>query len=83
MLEREVECPAQPWTGARMAASVLAGKDIERDMMMQRVFSGLTVLGLALGPLCGCAGTPSARPASGTTARPTPSPGRVLDQGSE
>jgi len=49
-------------------------------MMMQRVFSGLTVLGLALGPLCGCAGAPSARPASGTTARPTPSPGRVLAQ---
>lgn len=48
--------------------------------MMQRVFSGLTVLGLALGPLCGCAGAPSARPASGTTARPTPSPGRVLAQ---
>ncbi len=48
--------------------------------MMHRVCVGLTVLGLALGPLCGCAGAPSARPPSRTPARPTPSPGRVLAQ---
>ncbi len=47
---------------------------------MHQVFVGLAVLGLALGPLRGCASAPSARPASGTPARPTPSPGRALDQ---
>lgn len=48
--------------------------------MMHRVCVGLTVLGLALGPLRGCAGAPSARPSSRTPARPTPLPGRVLAQ---
>ncbi len=43
---------------------------------MHRVFVGLTVLGLALGPLLGCAAATAGHPSAGAP----PPPGRVLAQ---
>jgi len=45
-------------------------------MVMHRVFVGLTVLGLALGPLLGCAAATAGHPSAGAP----PPPGRVLAQ---
>jgi hypothetical protein len=49
-------------------------------MIMHRVFVGLTVLGLVLGPLLGCAAAASGHPSTSAPLRPPPPPGRILAQ---